>query len=297
MNELDFDWALVRSFLAAVDHGSQMGAARATGTSQPTLGRHITELESQLGLVLFERTARGLVPTERALQLAQAARTMESGASTMRRLAQGAETTVNGIVRLSASQPVACVLLPPVLARMREALPGVQVNLVVSNAVSNLLRREADIALRMVRPDQASLVARRIGRVTVSACAHQDYLRRRPRPTRAEHLADHDLIGSDQAGDMERGASALGMPADQVRFSLRSDDLNAQWAAVRAGLGIGFIADYVIRSDTEVVKLLPGLKLPTFPIWLTVHREIRTSARIRAVYDFLAEQVPPALSG
>src|SRR5687767_11534218 len=135
MNEPRFDWTLVRSFLAAVDHGSLTGASRATGASQPTLGRHIAELEGQLGCVMFERSGRGLDLTERGRSLADAARAMEGGADRLWRLAQGADSQLRGAVRLSASQPVGCVLLPPVLARMREALPDVQVDLVVSNAV------------------------------------------------------------------------------------------------------------------------------------------------------------------
>lgn len=279
--------------------GSLLAAARAIGTSQPALGRHIAELERQLAVVLFERTGRGLVPTEQALRLADTARAMEGNAARLLRLAQGAEEGVKGTVRLSASQPVACILLPPLpplLARMREALPDMTVELVVSNAVSNLLRREADIALRMVDPQQASLITRRIAQVTIRACAHRDYLPRNGKPQRPEDLRAHLLVGGDQENDLRRHAAAMGIASDTLRFGLRSDDLMAQWATVRAGLGVGFINEYVLRTDPKVQPLLPTLKLPRFPIWLTVHREIRTSPRIRVVYDFLAEQVPVALS-
>ena len=297
MNTTDFDWALARSFLAALSQGSLMGAARATGQSQPTLGRHIAELEQQLGVLLFERTGRGLQPTAHALRLADAARAMEAGATAMSRLAAGASQVVQGRVRLSASQPVACVLLPPVLARLRERLPEVTVELVVSNTLTNLLRREADIALRMVRPDQSTLVAKRIAQVPISACAERGYLRRRGVPQRPEDLLRHDLIGGDRQDDVTAGMVAMGFPTEALRFGLRTDDLMAQWAGVRAGLGVGFVADYVIRTAPEVQPVLPQLKLPRYPIWLTVHRELRTSARIRAVYDGLAEGVPAFLAG
>lgn len=290
-----FDWRLVRSFLAALDHGSLLGAARALAMSQPTVGRHIAELESQLGTVLFERTGRGLLPTQRARQLAEAARTMESGALQLARAASGTDAGISGTVRITASQPVACVLLPPVLAQMRLALPQVQVELVASNQVSNLLRREADIALRMVQPDQSSLVARRIGKVTLGTYAHRDYLHRHGTPKLPQELLAHALIGDDRDGVVQRGFASLGFAASPETFVFRTDDLMAYFAAVRAGLGIGFIADYVARTDAQLVPLLPMLKLPALPIWLTVHREIRTSARIRAVYDFLAGAVPKAL--
>lgn len=290
-----FDWSLVPSFLAALEHGSLLAAARHLRASQPTIGRHIAELESQLGCVLFERTGRGLLPTEMARQLAEAARAMEKSAHQLARAAAGQEDDAAGTVRISASQPVACYLLPPVLAQMRLALPQVQVELVASNAVSNLLRREADIALRMVQPDQASLVIRRIGKVTLGAYAHRDYLRRRGAPRQLADLLAHDLIAGDRDTQALDAFVAFGLPATRESFSTRTDDLVATWQLVRAGLGIGFVADYLAATDPQVVGVLPTLRIPPIPVWLTVHREIRTNARIRAVYDFLASAVPKAL--
>ncbi|WP_440108450.1 LysR family transcriptional regulator [Acidovorax sp. BL-A-41-H1] len=291
----NFDWGLVRSFLAALDQGSLLGAARVLDASQPTIGRHIAELESQLGVVLFERTGRGLLPTASALRLAESARAMEAGAHQLARSVSGAETAISGSVRITASEPVACVLLPPVLARMRQALPDVQVELVASNEVTNLLRREADIALRMVRPDQASLVAKRIGSVKLGAFGHRDYLRRKGTPRQPPELLQHELIGGDRNEEILQGFATMGYPVERGHFAFRTDNLMAYWAAVRAGLGIGFVATYMARTDPDVVPVLPMLPLPELPIWLTVHREIRTSRRIRAVYDFLAAEVPQVL--
>ncbi len=290
-----FDWSLIQSFLAALDQGSLLGAAKALNASQPTIGRHIAELESQLGVVLFERTGRGLLPSATALRLAESARAMEAGADQLARSVSGAEAGVNGTVRITASQPVACVLLPPVLARMRQALPEVQVELVSSNEVTNLLRREADIALRMVQPTQASLVAKRIGKVTLGTYAHRDYLRRRGTPRQPVDLLQHELIGNDRHEDILRGFAAMGYPVPREQFAFRTDDLMAYWEAVRSGLGIGFVGHYMARTDPDVVGILPMLQPPDLPIWLTVHREIRTNQRIRAVYDFLADAVPEAL--
>lgn len=292
----NFDWALVRSFLAALEQGSLLGAAKVIKASQPTIGRHIAELESQLGVVLFERTGRGLLPTETALRLADAARAMEAGAHQLARSVSGADSAgVAGTVRITASQPVACYLLPPLLAQMRLALPQVQVALVASNAVSNLLRREADIAVRMVQPDQATLVAKRVGKASLSACAHQDYLRRRGMPRQPTDLLAHELVGADRNEDILKGFAAMGYPVTREHFAFRTDDLIASWQAVRNGLGVGFMADYLIRTDSAIVPLLPMLKIPPLPVWLAVHREIRTSRRIRAVYDFLAQAIRLAL--
>ena len=291
----DFDWALVRSFLAALEHGSLLGAARALGASQPTLGRHITELEAQLGVVLFERTGRGLVPTAMALHLAEPARAMEAGAHGLARNVSGADTALAGSVRISASRPVAVQLLPPLLVRMRQALPAIQVDLVASDAVSNLLRREADIAVRMVQPEQASLVMRRVGKVSFGAYAHRDYLRRRGTPRQIADLAAHELLGFDRDDSILQGFARFGLTLSREDFAFRSDDLVVYWQALRAGLGIGFVADHVARHESDVVPLLPMLKIPPLPVWLVVHREIRTNRRIRAVYDFLAQGVAAAL--
>jgi DNA-binding transcriptional LysR family regulator len=288
-----FDWSLIRSFLAALDHGSLLGAARVLKTSQPTLGRHIAELESQLGVVLFERTGRGLVPTATSLQLAEAARGMEAGAVQLARTLTGAQTQTTGTVRITASQPVAVQLMPPLLARMRLALPDIQVELVSSNQVSNLLRREADIAVRMVRPEQGTLVARKIGNVGVGAYAHRSYLGRRSAIRQPVDLLQHDLIGNDTDMSILRGFQAMGYAVGPEAFALRTDDLIVQWQAVRAGLGIGFVADYMARTEPDVLPVLQSLlPIPALPMWLAVHREIRTNKRIRAVYDFLAEALP-----
>jgi DNA-binding transcriptional LysR family regulator len=291
-----FDWRLVRSFLAALDHGSLLAAARHLKMSQPTLGRHIAELESQLGVVLFERTGRGLLPTGTALQLAEAARGMEAGALLLERTLSGVQTQTSGTVRITASVPVAVTLLPPLLASMRQKLPGIAVELVSSNQVSNLLRREADIAVRMVRPDQSSLIAKKIGAVSLGAYAHRSYLARRGPLRKATDLLQHELIGSDADTAILQGFQAMGYPVTRDAFALRSDDFIVQWQAVRAGLGIGFCADYMARAEPDVLPVLAGLlKIPALPMWLAVHREIRSSQRIRAVFDFLADALPSVI--
>ena len=291
----DFNWQLIPSFLAAHKHGSLLAAARTLGISQPTVGRHVSQLEAQLGTPLFERTGRGLIPTPAAVRLADAARDMETGAHTLMRGAHQAQTTLLGTVRISTSQPMACCLLPKLLAQLRAEQPGILIELVVSNTVSDLLRREADVAIRMVRPTQSSLVARRIGQVGVIACAHRNYLARRGVPQEPADLLGHELIGNDRVQDIHRGFAAMGHPVSPEQFALRTDDLMAYWAAVRAGLGIGFVAAYMLPGDPDVAVVLPKLPLPSLTCWLVVHREIRTSRRIRAVFDFLARELPPLL--
>jgi len=188
------------------------------------------------------------------------------------------------------------VLLPPLLVRMRTVLPDMQVELVVSNAVSNLLRREADIALRMVRPTQSSLVARKLGDLPIGAAAHQSYLQRHGTPRKPQDLLQHRLIGYDRDDTIERGFARLGFPLPRQTFALRTDDQVAYGRLVASGAGIGFVALYNIAHWPGVVPLLPMLQIPPLPCWLAVHREIRGSKVVRRVYDFLAEAIPAELA-
>ena len=291
-----FDWTLMRSFLAVLERGSLLGAARSLGSSQPTLGRHVAELERQLGVVLFERTGRGLVPTRMALSIADHARAMAGSAEAIGRALTGQSRQLAGAVRITASQAVAVHMLPSFIARLREREPTIAIEVVASNAISNLLRREADIAIRMVRPDQASLIARRIGQVEIGAYAQQDYLRRRGIPRTAADLLRHDLIGLDHDDLIIRSFQAMGQPIERDAFGVRSDDHLVMWQALRAGLGIGFAARWLADREPGVQRILPDLAIPPLPVWLTVHREIRSSARIRAVYDFLALAIPVVLA-
>jgi DNA-binding transcriptional LysR family regulator len=291
-----FDWTLMRSFLAVLERGSLLAAARHLRSSQPTLGRHVAELERQLGAVLFERTGRGLVPTPQALSIAEHARAMGSHADAIGRALTGQSTEVAGSVRITASQIVAVHLLPPVLARLREREPGIAIEVVASNAITNLLRREADIAIRMVRPEQVALVARRIGSAAIGAFAHVDYLRRRGVPRVPGDLLRHDLIGFDQDDLIIRSFRSMGQPIHRDAFGIRSDDHLVLWQALRAGMGIGFTATWLAGREPLLQRVLPDLAIPALPVWLTVHREIRSSARIRVVYDFLARTIPMALA-
>lgn len=290
-----FDWTLIRSFLAVLDAGSLSGAARQLGGNQPTIGRHVAQLEHQLGATLFERGGRGLVPTAAALSIADQARSMDDSAQAIARKLTGLGRDMQGSVRVSASQIVAVHLLPGLLGALRQQLPGVSVDIVASNRMSNLLRREADIAIRMARPQQASLLARRIGRVDIGVYASAGYLSRRTAPRTAQDLLRHELIGFDQDEQIIRGLHAVGVPATRESFQVRSDDHLVHWQCLVAGLGVGFAATWLAEREPGLRRLLPDLPIPPLPVWLAVHREIRSSARVRAVFDFLAAAVAQAL--
>jgi DNA-binding transcriptional LysR family regulator len=291
MDRKSFDWTLVRSFVAVLDAGSLMGAARQLNARQPTLSRHIAELEAQVGAALFERSGRGMVPTATAEALARAARDMAMGADAFAGTLTGRRAATSGTVRITTSQVAASHLLPRVLSDLQRIEPGIQVEVAVSNAVTNLLRREADIAIRMVRPAQASLVARKLGDIAITACAHRSYLQRAGTPQSREELLRHRLIGYDRDDTILRGFARLGVRIEPGRFAVRTDDHMAYGHLVATGAGIGFLAAYSLEYWEGVVPILPELKIPPLPCWLAVHREIRGNPIVRRVYDFIAAAV------
>ena len=287
-----FDWSLMRSFLAVLDAGSLLGAAKLVGASQPTVGRRIEALEAQLGRTLFERTGRGLVPTEHARLIAGYARRMQGDADDLSRaVAGGGDHDGAGLVRIASSRLAATWLLPDIVAALQVEAPRLDIAIVASDKVSNLLRRDADIAIRNVRPDQASLIARKIGESAVVACASPRYLERNGRPESLADVLRHRLVAPDDdpyfRARLEAAAASTGTDPRTVRLALRCDDFSTRLAAVRAGLGIGFLSSHVVRRAPDVAILPIALGVPPLPSWLVVHREIRTVPRIRLVYDWL----------
>ena len=291
-----FDWSLVRSFLAVLDAGSVTGAAKRLGAQQPTISRHVGELEAQLGAPLFERTGRGVAPTAAALAIADAARRMEEAALALARGLAGARSATRGVVRVTTSQVAATWLLPAVLARLQRAHPEIEIELVATNELSNLLRRDADIAVRMVRPAQSSLIARKLGEIEIVAAAHRSYLAKAPPLRGLADLAEHRLIGYDRDDAIVRGAADMGVALSRASFTVRTDDQVAYGRLVAEGAGVGFVARYNLRHWPGVVVVLPGLVTGTFPCWLAVHREIRSNPIVRTVYDFLAREIPAAIA-
>jgi DNA-binding transcriptional LysR family regulator len=292
----EFDWSLIRTFFSVMEYGSLLAAARRLGMSQPTLGRHINQLETQLNVVLFERTGHALVPTKAAQQLAIHAAAMNSSADALARSLIETDSTLRGTVRITASQIVASMVLPTILQRLHQVAPDIAIEIVASNTISNLLRREADIAIRMVRPQQSTLIAKKIAAIGVCVCAHESYIARRGYPRTPAELIHHDLIGYDTDETIIRGFQQFGTSITRDAFHLRTDDHVVMWESLRTGMGIGFVAQHLVKRDAQMQVLLPKLKLPVLPVWLTVHREIRTTPRIRTVYDFLAKEIPIAVA-
>jgi DNA-binding transcriptional LysR family regulator len=287
----ELDWQLCRSFLAVLDEGSLSGAARALGLTQPTLGRHIEALEQALGTPLFLRSPQGLLPTAAALEIRPHAEAMQAAAASLRRAASGTAGAASGTVRLTASEVVGAEVLPPILARLHQRQPGIVLELVLSNRNEDLLRREADIALRMVRPEQSALLSRQVGTTTLGLHAHRDYLARRGTPKSLEELGGHTLIGFDQETPSVRTLRAKGLRLSRDSFAFRTDSDLAQLALIRAGVGIGVCQVAIARRDPALVWLLPRDFSYAFDLWVVMHEALRTSQRMRLVYEHLATEL------
>jgi len=280
------DWHLWRAFLAVLRGGSLSAAARDLNLTQPTLGRQVAALESMLGVPLFTRSTEGLQPTERALALGPHAEAMAAAAASLLRTASGSEDALLGTVRLAASEFMGGVVLPPMLAKFRMAYPGIDIELSLSDRTENLLRRDADLAVRNIAPTQAALVSRRIGEVPVCLFAHRDYVQVHGLPATLEELAHHTLIGREEHA--QRIRLMLGIN-HQLGFRCNSE--LGLLEALRAGFGIGYCHEAVGRRNPELAAVLPGFVLAQVGIWLVVHEDLRTIRRIRSLFDHLAREL------
>lgn len=281
-------WELLRTLLAVLREGSLSGAARALGLTQPTAGRHVAALEALLGRPLFTRSPGGLQPTEAALALRGHAEQMEAAAAALQRAASsGAADEARGTVRITASEVVGVEVLAPILAGLRERHPGLVLELALSNQMHDLLRREADVAVRMAPPSQGQLIARRVGQIELGLHARADYLDRRGRPATLAALAEHTLIGFDTETPFIRaGAGRLG-GFSRERFALRCDSDLAQLALIRCGGGIGVCQAALARREPALERVLAREFAWPLETWVAMHEDLRHSLPCRLVFDAL----------
>lgn len=289
------DWNLIRGFISVVEHGSLTRAAEQLGLSQPTLSRQIAELESTVGTALFERVARGLKLTTAGDNLVEPARHMMTAARALSMATASQDHALSGTVRITASEIVSAFVLPLILTQMALTYPDIQIEVVASNQISNLLEREADIAIRMVRPTQSSLIARHIGDWPMGMYAHNSYLKRIVDKTAIrpindiQKLASHRWIGYDQSDQLIAGFRAAGISIDRSFFAFRSDNHLVNWQALLSGVGIGISMQWLAKKHPELIPVMIDQPLPNLPVWLTTHRELKSSKKIRTVFDVLAK--------
>ena len=286
-----FDWNKARAFLVTAEEGSLSAAARALGMAQPTLGRQVDGLEKELGVVLFERVGRGLTLTPSGLELLDHVRDMGEAAGRVSLTALGQSQALEGTICISASETYASVLLPAIIAKLRQQEPGIQVEIVVTNHASDLRRREADIAIRNFRPTEPDLIAKKIGDAGAVLYATPDYIAAIGNPTKPIDLRHADFVNMDHGGMMLKGLNTLGLGLTEANFPLLTESYLVMWELVRQGAAIGILDAYIGDADPIVRRVLPDLEPLVFPIWLVAHRELTTNRRIRMVYDFLAKEL------
>lgn len=285
--DIQSDWRKVQVFLAVAETGSLSAASDALGLTQPTVGRQIKALEAELSARLFDRHARGLHLTDVGHALLPAARQMRDAANTLSLTLAGQDEAPTGSVRITASVFTANFLMPEVIAKLRKTHPGIEVELVATDKVENLLFREADIAVRMVRPEQLDMVTRHVGDLPMGFYAARSYLAQHAAPTTPEDLLHHDLVGFDRNDLILQGFRAFGYDAKPSDFGVRCDNQSAYWQLVRAGCGIGASQTLVGSADPGISRVLPDFKIPPLPIWLTTHPGLRATPRVSAVWQIL----------
>jgi DNA-binding transcriptional LysR family regulator len=284
-----FDWNRARAFLVTAEEGSFSAAGRALGIAQPTIGRQVAGLEAELDVVLFERVGNALKLTAAGLELLEHLRSMGEAATRVSLSAAGQSLSIDGAVCITASELIAAFILPPIVERIRSAHPGIELEIVASNAARDLRRREADIAVRNFTPTQPELVAKKIADRHARLYATPDYLASLGDPKRPEALSGAMFFGFDRGDMMIKGLRAIGIEVTRKNFPIITDNHLVQWEFAKRGLGICIVMDEVGDAEPRMRRVLPKLPSIPVPVWLATHRELHTSRRIRVVFDLLAE--------
>ena len=290
-----FDWSLTQAFLATAETGSLSAAARQLGRSQPTVGRQIQALEEQLGVTLFQRAPRGLILTEVGNKIMPFARSLSEEAGRLSLAAESTSGALEGTVRITASDMVATYYMPDILRRLMHEEPQISIDLVATDSMQNLLTREADIAVRIAEPDQNDVIAQRLGSVEIGLFGSDGYFQKFGKPQTFEDLSGHLMLGFDKSDLILRRLRSMGMEAKREMFRFRTDNQLSYLNALRAGVGIGGCSIALSQRFGGLTQVLHDLPIPPLPVYLVAHQELRTSARIRHVYDYLSKTLKAAL--
>ncbi len=281
------DWSALRDFLAVAETGSLSRAAKKLRLSQPTLSRRIAGLEAQLKAQLFQRTPRGLVLTEAGDKVLSGARRVEQEALAIERQAEAAQAALTGTVRISLAEVLGAMWLPPRIAAFHAQYPALCIEVLVDNRAVNLVRREADIAVRMFRPEQPDLIAKKVGNMYMGLYGSREYLTRHGEPQTREDLKNHTLVGFDESMSQRPAVQRLESMFSRDRIVHRSTSFLGQFQATLAGIGLGVHDCFAADAEPRLKRVLPNEVKHPLEVWLVTHEDMRRSPRVRAVFDYL----------
>ncbi len=293
---IDFDWNQVRAFLATIEEGSLSAAARALGQTQPTLGRQVSALEEDLKVTLFERSGRQLIPTPAALEMAEHVRTMCDAAMRLSLIANGQSQDVEGVVKITASEMYSAFVLPRLVMELAQSHPGLVIEIVATNSLSDLRRREADIAIRNADPTDPDFIARKIGTESGGLFATREFIEKYGPFDTVDDIARAPFIGFETSGQLLEALNERGVPVTEANVIAASDNHLVHWEMARQGLGIGLNGWDIGAMSPDLIPLLPNVINFEFPVWLVAPSELRTSRRVRIVYDALVRHLTPSLN-
>ncbi len=290
-------WGDIRIFLAIAESGNLVAAAEKLGISQPTAGRRLAALESALGVSLFARTGRRMLPSDAGRAILESARLMQREVTTIERVADGQASGLSGTVTISASEGTGSKWLVPILADLHREYPEIAIELRIEARNADLVQREADIALRMGRPTQGDLITRKLVTIGFGLYASRDYLAKTGELLKTEDLESQEWIvgrfnerGSDPLRDFLAVHNLGG------HFTITTNSPAAQLESVRQGLGISLLSHRWASNYQELKAVIPGMTVFSEDLWLVTHEDLRHSARIRAVADHIAAHARDAAS-
>lgn len=294
---MHLDWNILKSFNYVIKDGSLSGAARALEITQPTVGRHIEALETQLNISLFVRSRDGLSPTEEALNLLPEIETMAGAFGSLLRRLSGITEQEHGTVRISLSEIMGTEVVPLMLKKFHQLHPNIKVELSISNKMDNLLKRDADLAIRMTDPDQEALIAKKIGISTVGLFAHRSYTKKYGIPKSIGELNSHKIIGPDTDLLFIKALKGLGLDISREEIFFRTDNQIAQLKLLRNGLGICAMQAVLAKKEPNLIPILNKAISFPMPLWLVMHENLKSDRKVRALFTYLSKELKSYIVG
>ncbi len=283
-------WDQYRYFLAVAETGSLSAAARQLVVSQPTVGRHISDLEDKLEARLFERASHGYILTSAGRQILER---IEEASATFRdveRQVKGLDKALSGLIRISATEGLGSYWLTPALSEFQTSYPNINFELLLNISLVNMRNREADIALRLANPRVSDLIGRRLGKIGFGLYGADRYFDRKGKPSNISDLVHHDFIGWQEGSGELDVSRALSRIATGGQMTLRSNTVAAQIAAVTQGMGLFLAPHYMVPQDGRFARLLPEDVDHKIDIWLLTHRDLVNTQRVRTLLNFMYEK-------